>query len=86
MRRGLLRDLPGDCGDEYRREPFLTARGDLSDHLQESDQALELAKALEEGKRVEHSSASKWESIAVSLPCPHSLLLVRKEILHVDRS
>ena len=27
------RDLPGDCGDEYRRSPFLTASGDLSDHL-----------------------------------------------------
>ena len=25
--------LPGDCGDEYRRPPFLTASGDLSDHL-----------------------------------------------------
>ena len=26
--------LPGDCGDEYRRPPFLTATGDLSDHLE----------------------------------------------------
>ena len=24
--------LPGDCGDEYRKPPFLTAAGDLSDH------------------------------------------------------
>ena len=24
---------PGDCGDEYRRPPFLTASGDLSHHL-----------------------------------------------------
>lgn len=29
-----LTPLPGDCGDEYRRPPFLTASGDLSDHLQ----------------------------------------------------
>jgi aryl-alcohol dehydrogenase-like predicted oxidoreductase len=28
-----LKDLPGDCGDEYRRPPFLTAAGDLSDHF-----------------------------------------------------
>jgi aryl-alcohol dehydrogenase-like predicted oxidoreductase/enamine deaminase RidA (YjgF/YER057c/UK114 family) len=25
--------LPGDCGDEYRKPPFLTASGDLSHHL-----------------------------------------------------
>lgn len=29
-----LRPLPGDCGDEYRRPPFLTASGDLSHHLE----------------------------------------------------
>ncbi|HEY5907470.1 MAG TPA: aldo/keto reductase, partial [Vicinamibacteria bacterium] len=28
-----LRAIPGDCGDEYRRPPFLTASGDLSHHL-----------------------------------------------------
>jgi len=27
------RRLPGDCGDEYRMPPFLTASGDLSHHL-----------------------------------------------------
>lgn len=26
-------ELPGDCGDEYRKPPFLTASGDLSHHL-----------------------------------------------------
>jgi aryl-alcohol dehydrogenase-like predicted oxidoreductase/enamine deaminase RidA (YjgF/YER057c/UK114 family) len=30
-----LRSIPGDCGDEYRRPPFLTASGDLSHHLRE---------------------------------------------------
>jgi aryl-alcohol dehydrogenase-like predicted oxidoreductase/enamine deaminase RidA (YjgF/YER057c/UK114 family) len=29
-----LRAIPGDCGDEYRKPPFLTASGDLSHHLQ----------------------------------------------------
>ncbi len=29
-----LRPLPGDCGDEYRKPPFLTASGDLSHHLE----------------------------------------------------
>jgi aryl-alcohol dehydrogenase-like predicted oxidoreductase/enamine deaminase RidA (YjgF/YER057c/UK114 family) len=28
-----LRPIPGDCGDEYRVPPFLTASGDLSHHL-----------------------------------------------------
>lgn len=28
-----LTPLPGDCGDEYRRPPYLTASGDLSHHL-----------------------------------------------------
>jgi aryl-alcohol dehydrogenase-like predicted oxidoreductase/enamine deaminase RidA (YjgF/YER057c/UK114 family) len=26
--------LPGDCGDEYRRPPYLTASGDLGHHLE----------------------------------------------------
>ncbi|MFM8535744.1 MAG: Rid family hydrolase, partial [Acidimicrobiia bacterium] len=29
-----LDPIPGDCGDEYRKPPFLTASGDLSHHLQ----------------------------------------------------
>lgn len=28
-----LAPIPGDCGDEYRRPPFLTAAGDLSHHV-----------------------------------------------------
>jgi len=30
-----LTPIPGDCGDEYRQPPFLTASGDLSHHLDE---------------------------------------------------
>ncbi len=30
-----LAPIPGDCGDEYRRPPFLTASGDLSHHFDE---------------------------------------------------
>jgi aryl-alcohol dehydrogenase-like predicted oxidoreductase/enamine deaminase RidA (YjgF/YER057c/UK114 family) len=29
-----LRAIPGDCGDEYRKPPFLTATGDLSHHIE----------------------------------------------------
>lgn len=28
-----LTPIPGDCGDEYRKPPFLTASGDLSHHI-----------------------------------------------------
>lgn len=28
-----LHAIPGDCGDEYRKPPFLTASGDLSHHV-----------------------------------------------------
>lgn len=30
---GEATPLPGDCGDEYRQQPYLTASGDLSHHL-----------------------------------------------------
>ncbi|KAL4880318.1 NADP-dependent oxidoreductase domain-containing protein [Aspergillus karnatakaensis] len=58
-----LTDIPGDCGDEYRRAPFLTATGDLSDHLEASGD-IELRNAVAAGMRVEYSSGSKWEPIA----------------------
>jgi aryl-alcohol dehydrogenase-like predicted oxidoreductase/enamine deaminase RidA (YjgF/YER057c/UK114 family) len=29
-----LQPIPGDCGDEYRRPPYLTASGDLSHHVE----------------------------------------------------
>ena len=35
-----LSPVPGDCGDEYRKPPFLTATGDLSDHLETLPQVL----------------------------------------------
>jgi aryl-alcohol dehydrogenase-like predicted oxidoreductase/enamine deaminase RidA (YjgF/YER057c/UK114 family) len=35
LKAGLdgLNTIPGDCGDEYRKPPFLTASGDLSHHV-----------------------------------------------------
>ncbi|KAF5869295.1 putative endoribonuclease l-psp protein [Botrytis fragariae] len=59
-----LSDIPGDCGDEYRRPPFLTAKGDLSDHLEETDHDVKIAKAIAGGARIEYSSGSHWEPIA----------------------
>jgi aryl-alcohol dehydrogenase-like predicted oxidoreductase len=62
-----LDHIPGDCGDEYRRAPFLTAKGDLSDHLSPNEEMLAVTKAVVEGKRIEYCSGGKWELIAVSL-------------------
>ena len=62
-----LQDIPGDCGDEYRRPPFLTAAGDLSDHLSEDSERLKrVQEAVKAGRRVEFSSGSPYEPIAVS--------------------
>lgn len=64
--QGGLSDIPGDCGDEYRRPPFLTAAGDLSDHIKPSKQLDEVLEAIAQGHRVECRTGSKWEEIAVS--------------------
>ena len=62
-----LLDIPGDCGDEYRRPPYLTASGDLSHHISPRSKKLdEVKKAAEAGLRIEYSSGSPWEPIAVS--------------------
>lgn len=63
--QGGLRDIPGDCGDEYRRSPYLTAAGDLSHHIKETDGARSVREAIAAGHRVEYLSGSKWEPICV---------------------
>jgi aryl-alcohol dehydrogenase-like predicted oxidoreductase/enamine deaminase RidA (YjgF/YER057c/UK114 family) len=56
--------IPGDCGDEYRKPPFLTASGDLSHHLDSLPQvhASEPVPHRPGAHRV--LSGSKWEEIA----------------------
>lgn len=61
-----LQDIPGDCGDEYRRPPYLTAAGDLSHHLAETDRSRQVREAIAKGQRVEYLTGSKWEPICVS--------------------
>ena len=57
-----LREIPGDCGDEYRKPPFLTASGDLSHHLEKIPKAFTPVKA---GKNKEQIfSGTEWESYA----------------------
>jgi len=56
--------IPGDCGDEYRKPPFLTASGDLSHHLSEMPppQTAHAVPGRPEETRV--LTGSKWEDIA----------------------
>ena len=55
--------IPGDCGDEYRKPPFLTASGDLSHHLSAIPSAYETYPLSHRaGTRV--STGSVWEPIA----------------------
>lgn len=57
-----LKAIPGDCGDEYRKPPFLTASGDLSDHLETIPKAFTPIKT---GKNREQIfSGTVWEEYA----------------------
>lgn len=55
------RMLPGDCGDEYRRPPFLTASGDLSHHLEALPKAYTAVPDARGRARV--STGTVWESV-----------------------
>jgi len=60
----LTQRLPGDCGDEYRHPPFLTASGDLSHHL-DAVAPLWPRKAVPGySQRWTLDSGSQWEPIA----------------------
>ncbi len=56
--------IPGDCGDEYRRPPFLTASGDLSHHLDAIPSIYTAEPVPGIPGRMRVSSGSVWEPIA----------------------
>ncbi len=56
--------IPGDCGDEYRRLPFLTASGDLSHHLDSMPLLHGAEPAPHRAGATRVLSGSKWEGIA----------------------
>ena len=62
--QALLRDIPGDCGDEYRKPPFLTASGDLSHHLAALPRVFEARPGIARPERRAVDSGSRWEPIA----------------------
>jgi aryl-alcohol dehydrogenase-like predicted oxidoreductase/enamine deaminase RidA (YjgF/YER057c/UK114 family) len=56
--------IPGDCGDEYRRPPFLTASGDLSHHLSEVPKFYRATPVAGRPDRLRVDSGSVWEPVA----------------------
>ena len=56
--------VPGDCGDEYRKPPFLTASGDLSHHLAEMPLAHAAVAASHRKDATKVLTGSDWEEIA----------------------
>lgn len=56
--------IPGDCGDEYRKPPFLTASGDLSHHLDAIPSVFEAKPVEGRPGTTRVSSGSLWEPIA----------------------
>ncbi len=56
--------VPGDCGDEYRKPPFLTASGDLSHHLDAVPKVYTPTSVPGRRGRLRIDSGSVWEPIA----------------------
>jgi aryl-alcohol dehydrogenase-like predicted oxidoreductase/enamine deaminase RidA (YjgF/YER057c/UK114 family) len=61
---GGTRPIPGDCGDEYRRPPYLTASGDLSHHLSALPSPFAATEVPGRPGRLHVSSGSRWEPLA----------------------
>ena len=56
--------IPGDCGDEYRKPPYLTASGDLSHHLDSVAKIYVATPVPGRPDRQTVSSGSLWEPLA----------------------
>ena len=54
--------IPGGCGDEYRKPPFLTASGDLSHHLKIFPPPYDLSS--DSAGRAKIFSGTTWEAMA----------------------
>jgi enamine deaminase RidA (YjgF/YER057c/UK114 family) len=57
-----LTPITGDCGDEYRRPPYLTASGDLSHHLDTFPSPFPVR--VDDGGRRRALSGTVWEDLA----------------------
>lgn len=59
-----LDPIPGDCGDEYRKPPFLTASGDLSHHFEALPSVFPVVDSTARPTRKRAESGSIWEEKA----------------------
>jgi aryl-alcohol dehydrogenase-like predicted oxidoreductase/enamine deaminase RidA (YjgF/YER057c/UK114 family) len=57
-----LHSIPGDCGDEYRKPPFLTASGDLRHHLNSMSPPYAAQTAANGRSKI--LSGTVWEDLA----------------------
>ena len=53
--------IPGDCGQEYRRPPYLTASGDLSHHLAELPKPYTAVRVPDRPHRLRVRRSRAWE-------------------------
>ncbi|MBM3177116.1 MAG: aldo/keto reductase [Bacteroidetes bacterium] len=72
-----LNSIPGDCGDEYRKPPYLTASGDLSHHLSTLPAPFEVREINKETKVV--MTGTIWEPMA-----GYSRAVMRGNTIHVS--
>ena len=56
-----LDPIPGDCGDEYRKPPYLTASGDLSHHLEDFPPVYQ---PIKRNNQTQLDSGTTWEELA----------------------
>jgi aryl-alcohol dehydrogenase-like predicted oxidoreductase/enamine deaminase RidA (YjgF/YER057c/UK114 family) len=60
----LTTPISGDCGDEYRKPPYLTASGDLSHHLEAIPSVYAAEAVPDRPGRLRVASGSAWEPVA----------------------
>ena len=59
--QATLTPIPGDCGDEYRKPPYLTASGDLSHHLEDFPAVYQ---PITRNGQIQIDSGTTWEELA----------------------